>query len=353
MSAPATLTKKQQKAAKHHSSSSSSAPTPAAASASTSTLPASNEEVVADPLSLLPRGKKTKNKRKLARDEKAGEDVIGDEEEETMGEEQEEKRVVKKMKVGAEGKATKVEGGGAGAAAAATGEKKAPGTPGERGKPKTKARFILFVGNLPFTTTGPEVATFFEEHIKFKPTVRLLTSKPDPNAKGKAREGGKSRGIAFVEFTSSTPLQAALLLHHIPFPTPDSPRLLNIELTSGGGGSSVARKTKIATKNSSMRQQAGMEGILTAEQVAEKGDEGWGGKGKEKRESTTRRGQGGEGGRGGGRGGERGGRGGGRGGRGGGGGGGGARGGGIDLAGSSRGRSKWAAGTGANGMVLG
>lgn len=70
-----------------------------------------------------------------------------------MGEEQEEKRVVKKMKVGAEGKegkATKVEGGGAGAAAAATGEKKAPGTPGERGKPKTKARFILFVGEFGF-----------------------------------------------------------------------------------------------------------------------------------------------------------------------------------------------------------
>jgi len=232
MSAPAptpTLTKKQQKALKHHSSAS----TPAAAAASTSTLPpTTTDEVVSDPLSLLPRGKKTKNKRKLARDEKAGEDVIGDEEEEVMGEEQEEKRVIKKMKVdgGKEGKATKVEGAAAGAA----GEKKAPGTPGERGKPKTKARFILFVGeclvlrstrrgrkeekrasssspsfsllrllfligNLPFTTTGPEVATFFEEHIKFKPTVRLLTSKPDPNAKGKAREGGKSRGIAFVE----------------------------------------------------------------------------------------------------------------------------------------------------------
>lgn len=142
MSAPATLTKKQQKASKHHSS--------ASAAASTSTLPAStsaagNEEAVTDPLSLLPRGKKTKNKRKLARDEKAGEDVIGDEDDEVMGEEQEEKRVIKKMKTAAgaagEGaKATKVEG------AAVEGGEKKKGTPGEKGKPKTKARFILFVG---------------------------------------------------------------------------------------------------------------------------------------------------------------------------------------------------------------
>lgn len=60
---------------------------------------------------------------------------------------------------------------------------------------------LLPSGNLPFTTTAPELQTFFEGKIVKgqKPQVRLLTSKPDPNAKGKARAGGQSRGIAFVE----------------------------------------------------------------------------------------------------------------------------------------------------------
>lgn len=146
MSATPALTKKQQKALKHHASASGApkASTSAAAEASAPSAGAGDDDAaVADPLSLLPRGKKTKNKRKIARAEKEGEDVIGDEEEETMGEEQEERRVVKKRKVaegGAAategGKATKVEG-------AKDGEDKKVA---EKPKPKQKQRFILFVG---------------------------------------------------------------------------------------------------------------------------------------------------------------------------------------------------------------
>lgn len=71
------------------------------------------------------------------------------------------------------------------------------------------------------------------------PAVRLLTTKPTPKAPS------KSRGIAFLELPTSAELQACLKLHHSSL----NGRIINVELTAGGGGKSGARKEKIRERN--------------------------------------------------------------------------------------------------------
>ncbi|KAI5292879.1 hypothetical protein KEM52_005993 [Ascosphaera acerosa] len=68
-----------------------------------------------------------------------------------------------------------------------------------KGKP---ARFIVFVGNLPFGTTQEQV----QEHFaKIKPSqVRLATEK----------DSKKSRGFAFVEFDHYDRMKTCLKLYH-------------------------------------------------------------------------------------------------------------------------------------------
>ncbi|VVT57553.1 uncharacterized protein SAPINGB_P005753 [Magnusiomyces paraingens] len=98
----------------------------------------------------------------------------------------------------------------------------------------SSTRFILFVGNLPFKYSVSEL----EEHLKpCSPDV----IRPRDN-----------KGFAFVEFAgddASRRLNIALTkLHHTTF----MGRKINVELTAGGGGNTVARKDKIREKNAKL-----------------------------------------------------------------------------------------------------
>lgn len=127
-------------------------------------------------------------------------------------------------------------------------------------------KFILFVGNMAFTTTSEYISKHFGQACGEVPTVRLLTRKADPNAlaslsaskrksiaKGKALDPTKpqSKGCAFVEFKTSEALRKALKFHH----TLLEGRKINVELTAGGGGKSEARQEKIKEKNAGLEKE--------------------------------------------------------------------------------------------------
>jgi len=119
-------------------------------------------------------------------------------------------------------------------------------------KPDSKQRFIVFIGNLPYTATTPAIQSHFS---KLKPfTVRHQTDK----------ETGRSRGFAFLEFEGYDKMKTCLrLFHHSLFHAsagqPPSghekgkrsqARKINVELTAGGGGGkSATRKERIKEKN--------------------------------------------------------------------------------------------------------
>lgn len=134
------------------------------------------------------------------------------------------------------------EGSGAGIAAEETGEQEED----VNSKTMSKQRFILFVGNLKYTTPKNAI----EEHFAAcdpPPTIRLLTQKQQRAGATVA----KSKGCAFLEFTSKNSLQQALKLHHS---TLDS-RQINVELTAGGGGKSETRLSKLRERNKELAAQ--------------------------------------------------------------------------------------------------
>ncbi|GMM51304.1 RNA-binding protein [Levilactobacillus brevis] len=103
-------------------------------------------------------------------------------------------------------------------------------------KPSAK-RFILFVGNLPYTTTEEEIRKHFEACNISK--VRL-----------------RSNGICFLEFegeNAATRLHHALQLHHSSF----NNRRINVELSAGGGGNNQSRRDKIKQKNEDIQKELG------------------------------------------------------------------------------------------------
>ncbi|KAI0545861.1 hypothetical protein F4679DRAFT_445870 [Xylaria curta] len=144
-----------------------------------------------------------------------------------------------------------------------------------------KKRFIVFVGNLPYSATVPQITTHFSS---VHPTsVRLLHQKNDPS---------RSRGIAFVEFARYDHMKTALkLFHHSVFKCPASSnskgsgrgvgggrqnirgnkwggnntpgqaeeqmeeRKINVELTAGGGGNTEYRKERIRAKNEKLNEE--------------------------------------------------------------------------------------------------
>ncbi|KAI8353263.1 hypothetical protein EDC96DRAFT_517375 [Choanephora cucurbitarum] len=118
-----------------------------------------------------------------------------------------------------------------------TGEKKN----NKRSKKEDQNRYIIFVGNLPYTTTKEELEKHFESAGKIR-SVRLLTDKAT----------GKPKGFAFMEFENSKDLNKALAFHHTFF----KKRQINVELTAGGGGNkSDARKEKLKTKNERLKEE--------------------------------------------------------------------------------------------------
>ncbi|KIV88082.1 hypothetical protein PV10_09012 [Exophiala mesophila] len=130
---------------------------------------------------------------------------------------------------------------------------------------KSPARFIVFVGNLPFDATAEQVTQHF---VKLAPvSVRLSTDK----------QTGRSKGFAFVEFDGYDKMKTCLSLYHHSIFDPESKgkttpetsktgvqvngeklrgRRINVELTAGGGGKkSKGRRDRIESKNKKLSEQ--------------------------------------------------------------------------------------------------
>lgn len=135
------------------------------------------------------------------------------------------------------------EGGGAAAA-----DDSAITNADQQPQSKKAARFIVFVGNLPYSAKVDDIQKHF---AAVHPTaVRLMHEKTNPN---------KSRGIAFVEFAGYDHMKTCLkTLHHSTLTCEGrdhrgrpklEERKINVELTAGGGGNTDYRKEKIRAKN--------------------------------------------------------------------------------------------------------
>lgn len=77
--------------------------------------------------------------------------------------------------------------------------------------------------------------------------MRLIT----PKATTPGRPVTKSKGCAFLEFTAKPGLQQALKLHQSSL----EGRLINVELTAGGGGKSDSRIAKLKERNKELHEQ--------------------------------------------------------------------------------------------------
>ncbi|KAG8690943.1 hypothetical protein FRC11_007954 [Ceratobasidium sp. 423] len=111
-------------------------------------------------------------------------------------------------------------------------------------------RFILFVGNLPYTISKEQILEHFSE-CNPAPTIRLLTPKPRSGKPQTAVQAAKSKGCAFLEFSSHSTMQMAIRKHHSEL----AGRRINVELTAGGGGNSDQRKEKLRTRNQTLNEQ--------------------------------------------------------------------------------------------------
>ena len=148
-------------------------------------------------------------------------------------------------------------------------------------------RFIVFVGNLPYSTTTPAIAAHFS---KLTPLSIRHSTNPETN---------KSKGFAFLEFDGYEKMSTCLKLYHRSMLDPDKttaaapvapkpkadvmldnldegedegpdetkikdasrrdaehrPRRINVELTAGGGGKSSNRRDRIKVKNTKLKEQ--------------------------------------------------------------------------------------------------
>ncbi|KLO20724.1 hypothetical protein SCHPADRAFT_897983 [Schizopora paradoxa] len=116
-------------------------------------------------------------------------------------------------------------------------------------------RYILFVGNLKYTTSKEAISKHFAA-CDPPPVVRLLTPK--------SATPTKSKGCAFLEFTHRNALQQALKLHQSEI----EGRKINVELTAGGGGKSDKRLEKLKSRNRDLASQR----TKRAEKEKESGD---------------------------------------------------------------------------------
>ncbi|KAI5259306.1 hypothetical protein E4T42_00136 [Aureobasidium subglaciale] len=121
-------------------------------------------------------------------------------------------------------------------------------TEGEDAAAKNQ-RFIVFIGNLPFTATTEQITEHF---ASIQPqSVRHSTEKGT----------NKSKGFAFLEFANYDRMKTCLkLYHHSMFDSgvggERGKRRINVELTAGGGGSkSEGRKEKLKEKNVRLNEQ--------------------------------------------------------------------------------------------------
>ncbi|GFN17382.1 hypothetical protein AtubIFM56815_004613 [Aspergillus tubingensis] len=116
----------------------------------------------------------------------------------------------------------------------------------QEGQNKKNARFICFVGNLPYSADKESLTKHFE---KITPvSVRVATQVDKPT---------KCRGFGFIEFDNYDRMKTCLkLYHHSMFNDGKyPPRRINVELTAGGGGNSKDRKEKIEAKNKKLFEE--------------------------------------------------------------------------------------------------
>lgn len=110
----------------------------------------------------------------------------------------------------------------------------------QKSEGKTKKRYILFLGNLPFTVKEEDVKSHFrctgKDTIK---QVRMLTKKT-----------GESKGCAFLEFNNKFSYWKALNLHHSVI----AGRKINVEVTCGGGGNGEKRQKRLRERKSKFRK---------------------------------------------------------------------------------------------------
>lgn len=119
----------------------------------------------------------------------------------------------------------------------------------EKESGESKRRFILFLGNLKYTTTAETIRAHFTT-CDPPPTVRLLTLKPS-KSKLTPKLTTKSKGCAFLEFQNKHALQRALKLHHSEL----EGRKINVELTAGGGGKGESRLRRVKDRNKELEGQ--------------------------------------------------------------------------------------------------
>jgi RNA recognition motif-containing protein len=94
--------------------------------------------------------------------------------------------------------------------------------------------YILFIGQLSFQSTSDSIFRHIQNNLGDKITpetlkIRLLN------------QDGKSKGMAFAEFTDPELMYQALSLHH----TPLDGRRINVERSVGGRKNSETRKVKL------------------------------------------------------------------------------------------------------------
>jgi nucleolar protein 6 len=128
--------------------------------------------------------------------------------------------------------------------------------------PAKASRFIVFVGNLPYSATTAQILAHFS---KLTPTsIRHNHDKVT----------GRSKGFAFLEFDGYDKMKTALKLYHHSMFDPDRDtkagedgealdnkkpsakgRKINVELTVGGGGKGKERIEKLKGKNQRLEEQ--------------------------------------------------------------------------------------------------
>lgn len=153
-------------------------------------------------------------------------------------------------------------------------------------QPKESSRFIVFVGNLPFSTTTPQI----QHHFR-KLSPKAIRHSTDKTTK-------KSRGFAFLEFDEYSAMKTCLKVYHHSLFDPertaklpesafdengleiDAPeqdrkskgRKINVELTAGGGGKGGQRKEKIKLKNEKLWEERERRKKEEGKKVKKKGE---------------------------------------------------------------------------------
>lgn len=128
----------------------------------------------------------------------------------------------------------------------------------EKDKSSLKKRYVVFIGNLPFTATRQEIMQHFSyvgvENIV---ELRLMTPKGSNGTtkkKGKKKGEPEHKGCGFMEFANEVALKKSLSLHHSEMRNYPG-RKINVEFTAGGGGSGKNRMKKIEKKNKALAKE--------------------------------------------------------------------------------------------------